>query len=215
LLQVSFAAYPLMMEVGMTLAHRSIVTPRVAVCAALLVVLASGCHQIESLFGRGRTATQSAILDAQDDYDVGPERPAIAENDPGFPGPTAPDAAAPAVITIATMRLKPGRPRGPSQLLARISSDRDYPPLGVVAGRNIVWRNSWDSTAVAAARWINTLTPAKGGKPDHVLTRDPRLNRYPATIPHQPRLLKLTVRSIGFIVCLDDPACGSGHCGHY
>lgn len=196
----------------MTLANRSIVQSRVVACGVLLIAAAAGCSH---LLGHVRTATQSAILEAQNDYDVGSERPPVAENDPIFAGPTAPDAAAPAVITIATMTLKPGHPRGPRQLLARITSDRDYAPLGIAAGQNFVWRNSWDSSTVAAARWANTITPASAGRPDHVLTRDPRLNRYPATIPHQPRLLKLAVRSIGFIVCLDDPMCSTGHCGYF
>lgn len=199
----------------MTLAQRSVVKSRILACAVLLVTLASGCNLINRALGRGLTDSQAAIREVENDYDVGPERPAITENDPDYQGPTAPDTAAPGTITIATMRLKQGRPRGSRQLLARITSDKDYPLMGIVEGQNFVWRNTWDSTAVAAATWVNTLTPAKVGSPDHVLSRDPRLNRYPALVtPHQPRLLKLVVNSFAFIACLDDPACGTGHCGY-
>lgn len=200
----------------MTLRQRSVLKSQVVAAAVVLTVLFSGCRWIDRLFGRGQTTSQAFVLEAAKDYDVGPERGAITETDRGFPGPTAPDTAAPGTITIATMTLKSGRPRGSRQLLARITSDKDYPLMGIVEGQNYIWRNTWDSTAVAAATWVNTLTPAKYGKPDHVLTHDSRLNRYPAVeSPHQPRLLKLIVNSIAFVACLDDPGCTSGHCGYY
>jgi hypothetical protein len=198
----------------MTLAHRSVLKSRVVACAILLTVLFSGCRWIDRLLGRPTvTITQPLIVEAAKDYDVGPERPAITETDRTFPGPTAPDTAAPTTITIATMTLKSGRPRGPRQLMARITSNKAYPLMGIVEGQNFVWRNTWDSTAVAS---VNTLTPARPGEPDHVLTRDSRSNRYPAVNPpHQPRLLKLLVNSFAFVACLDDPGCGTGHCGYY
>jgi hypothetical protein len=196
----------------MTLPQRSVLSSRVIACAVLLTVLVSGCSWIERLFGRPQI-TQPLIVEAAKDYDVGPERPATPETDRTFPGPTAPDSAAPTSITIASMTLKPGRPRGPRQLMARITSDKAYPLMGIVEGQNFIWRNTWDSTDVAS---VNTLTPAKAGAPDHVLTRDYRPNRYPAVDrPHRPRLLKLTVNSIAFVACLDDPGCGTGHCGFY
>jgi hypothetical protein len=200
----------------MTVSPRSTVQSRAVATAVLLTMLFSGCRMIDPILGRGPRGSQSAILDASTDYDVGPETGATTETDRAFPGPTAPDTAAPRRITLAAMHLKPGRPRGPRQLLARITSDKDYPLMGIVEGQNFVWRNTWDSTAVAAATWINTVTPAAAGHPDHVLRRDPRLNRYPALVaPHQPRLLKLIVNSFAFIACLDDPGCGTGHCGYY
>jgi hypothetical protein len=197
----------------MTIPHRSRRSSRITASLAL-ALLASGCLW----FGQGPapTASQSAVLNASNDYDIGQERAAMVENDPAFPGPTSPDAAAPTTITIATMTLKPSRAHGSRRLLARITSDKDYPLLGIYTGQNFVWRNSWDTTAVSAPAWINTVTPAAPGKPDHVLTRDPRPNRYPAyDAAHQPSLHKLTVRSVVYIVCLDDPMCGTGHCGNY
>jgi hypothetical protein len=203
-----------MMEVGMTLAHRSLSNSRVVVHVALLAVLASGCNKVTS-GGTAPTPTQSAIQDVQSDYSVGPERPVVLDTDPGFRGQTIDDAAAP-TMTIATLTLRPGRPRGTRQFLARITSDRDYVPLGIYEGRNYVWRNTWDSTAVAAANWVNAITPARRGRPDYRLTRDPRRDRYrPFGARHEPSLWKVTVRSVAFIVCLDDPACPTGHCGHF
>jgi hypothetical protein len=198
----------------MTLAHRSVLNSRVVACAILLTALFSGCRWIDRLLGRPTaTASQASIFDAAKDYDVGPERPAVEETDRAFTGPTAPDTAAPTSISIATMTLKPGRPRGPRQLLARITSNKAYSLMGITEGQNFVWRSTWDSSAVAS---VNTLTPGKAGAPDHVLTRDSRPNRYlPVGTPHQPRLLKLLVNSFAFVACLDDPGCGTGHCGFY
>jgi hypothetical protein len=189
---------------------------RVAAYLAL-TVLASGCQWLfPPSAPPAPTPSQSAVLDASKDYDIGPEHSPIVQNDPAFPGPTAPDAAAPTIITIATMTLKPSHTRGSRRLLARITSNRDYPLLGVYEGQNFVWRNTWDSTAVSAPAWINTVTSTSPGKPDHTLTRDNRSTRYPPfDAAHQPSLFRLTVRSIAFVVCLDDPMCGTGHCGNF
>ena len=193
----------------MTLARRptwkSLTIPRIVLIAAVV----SGCNKDQQL-----TATQSAVLAAKDDYDEGPERPMETADDPNFPGQTVSDDDAP-VMKIRTLTLKQGHSHGPKRLFARIHSDKNYPLMGIHAGQNIVWRDSWDSTAVASATWKNTVTPEEPGEPDHVLTRDSRLNQYPAVVAHQPRVIKLKVRSVAFVVCLEDPMCGTGHCGHY
>jgi hypothetical protein len=193
----------------MTPTHRSRPTSRLIPCLALLALLALLASSCASL-----TTSQVAVSNALDDYDVGPDRPPTTETDTGFRGPTVQDA--PPHMTIATLTLKPGRPRGTRQLMALIKSDEAYAPMGIAEGENVVWRDTWDSTAVAAERWINVVTPRKRGKPDHTLRRDPRRDRYPAlSVPHQPRLIVLSVRSFALIACLDDPSCGTGHCGHY
>lgn len=178
-------------------------------------LLASGCRW----FFPPRpvaTASQSAVVDALKNYDIGEERLPTVENDPAFQGPTAANAAAPTTITIATMTLKPSGARGSRRFLARITSNKDYPLLGIYEGQNFVWRNTWDSTVVSAPTWINTITPAALGKDDHVLTRDPRPSRYPVYGgAHEPSMYKLIVRSIALVVCLDDPMCSTGHCGYY
>ena len=189
------------------LAHRSVSTSSLISCIALLAASTASCHRPLAL----PTPTQLSVLGAADDYDVGPERPSTTEVDPDFPGPTV--STEPPDMTIAAMTLKPGRPRGPRRLLARITSPSDYEPMGLVKGQNLVWRNTWDSTATGA---VDVVTPMRPGRPDHVLTRDPRLNRYPPTdAPHRPRLIKLSVRSFAFVACLDDPMCPTGHCGKY
>jgi len=164
----------------------------------------------------GRTTAQAVLLEeAQNDYDFGPERAQIDTADSSFPGPSVDDTLAPN-MTIASMTLKPGRARPPRRLLARLSSDRDYPAMGIYAGVNFVWRDTWDTTAVAAATWRNRVTSSRPGHPDHDLVRDSRLDRFPSTLGlHRPSVLRLRVNSIAFELCLDDPACPSGHCGYF
>lgn len=198
----------------MTLAHRSLSTSRWIPYVALLVVLTSSCKKELDLLP---TPSQITVLDAQDDYDAGPERAPATEADTLVPGMTLqPDDDAP-TMTIATLTLKPGRVRRSRRLLARITSNKDYAPMGIAKGQNLVWRDTWDSTAVAAAAWHSVLTPTtRPGRPDHVLVRDPRPNRYPpSVVPHQPRLIRLTIRSFAFVLCLDDPMCPTGHCGNF
>jgi hypothetical protein len=190
---------------------------------SLVAVSFVGCRSL--FFPRGepdpggiseRTTTQALILsEANRDYDFGPELPAVSRIDRTFPGPTAPDSAAP-TMTMAVMTLKAGVARPPQRIIARITSDRDYPLMGIYEGVNFVWRNTWDSTAVAAATWENRVTSDNPGLPDHVLVRDARLNQFPPTgTQHTPSILKLSVNSIAFEACLDDPVCPSGHCGYY
>jgi hypothetical protein len=187
---------------------------------AMLVV---GCRS--QFFPRGEPdpgevplflTSQGLILHlANTDYDFGPKRDAIPRVDPGFPGPTAPDSPAPH-MTIETMTMKAGLVHQPPRIIARITSDRDYPLMGIYEGVNYVWRNTWDTTTVAAATWINRITSDNLGQPDHQLVRDTRLNHLPPSgTHHEPSLLKLAVNSIAFELCLDDPLCQSGHCGHF
>lgn len=194
----------------MPLARRSPWSLRLIVPLALFVVPAWGCF----LFRTPLTASQAAVLADKDDYDEGPERPMETENDPTFPGPTIPDDQAP-VMTIKTLKLKSGHAPGSRRLMARIHSDRDYPPMGIHDGWNVVWRDTWDTTVVASATWTTTVTPETPGEPDHVLTRDSRTDRYPAVANHEPRVIKLKVHSVAFVACFEDPACNTGHCGLY
>ena len=176
----------------------------------LVALLLIGCNNPEP------TPSQLAIRpQAQNDYDFGPERPAIDMTDSTFPGSSVPDSAAPR-MTASTMTLKTGHARSTRRLLARITSSRDYPPMGIYAGVNYVWRNTWDTTSVAAARWTNIITPDATGRPDKRLVRDARLDRFPITLGlHEPSVVRLRVNSYAFEVCLDDPVCPSGHCGYY
>lgn len=195
---------------------KRLTTNRFAV-VPLLALLAIGCRsQFEPRPPESPpTPTQIAVLLAADDYDSGPERPAIDTIDRGFTGPTVPDNLAPN-MTIATMTLRPGRPEGRRRLLARITSDGDYPPMGIRRGMNFVWRDTWANSLAAAQTWTNWVTPSRAGEPSHRLVRDPRLDRFANVAGHHtPNLLKLRVNSTGFLVCLGDPACPSGHCGNF
>jgi hypothetical protein len=116
-------------------------------------------------------------------------------------------------MTIATMRLKSGKPQPSHRLIARIKSDGDYPAMGIHEGMNLVWRSSWDSTT--AGSWVTKIVPLAPFMPEHVLTRDPRMHEFTGGDPREPRLVRVTVASVAFAACLDDPMCGSGHCGYW
>jgi hypothetical protein len=193
------------------------------VLVLLIAMLPLGCRSLffppgypDEARSPAFTTTQAIILEeARTDYDFGPERPAVDRVDRSFPGPTVPDSMAPD-MSMAMATLKAGRTRPPRRIIARITSNRDYPLMGIHEGANYIWRDTWDTTTVAAATWINRVTSAKRGEPDHQLVRDPRLDQFPPVVTqHTPSILKLTVNSIAFEACLDDPACPSGHCGYY
>jgi hypothetical protein len=160
----------------------------------------------------GMSAAQQAILaEAATEYDTFAERPPVAIDLPNFRGPHTPgnvDAAP--NMTIATMRLKSGHPQPGHRLIARITSAGDYPPFGVYAGMNFIWRNSWNNADTAT--WVTKVVPTKpSAPPEHVLHRDSV--EYTHGAPTEPRLVKMTVASFAIAACLDDPRCGSGHCG--
>lgn len=152
------------------------------------------------------------VEEATSKYDYGVDRNAIDRIDRNLPAPTIPDDTA-LHMTIATASLKRGVARPASRIIAVIRSNGDYPALGIYAGNNYIWRSSWDRSA--AETWENKVVPGNLEKRAHTLTRDPRMHEYTDGPPGVPRLVRVTVRSMAFVVCLDDPMCGTGHCGHY
>jgi hypothetical protein len=189
----------------MKLAAR-LTAPRRLGMALLAGLSFAGCKgQVEPPNPYVFTSTQMAVLrTAEDDYDVAPsERPPKDTTDRAFPpGHSVSDNLAP-TMTIATMTLKAGHLPSSRKLLARITSNRDFPPMGIQRGMNYVWRDTLSRVA-----WI---TP-KGGGPDHALAPAPRYQFTPRP-EHQPSLLRIAVNSVAFIVCLDD--CPTGHCGMF
>lgn len=161
----------------------------------------------------GTPEQQATYVEALSDYDIDEERAPSEVTIRSFPKPALPEALAPH-MTIATMHLKSGRARPAShRLIARITSDGDYPAMGIYTGANFVWRNSWDSTAVAT--WVTKIVPTKPFMPDYTLTRDPGMHQFTSGDPRQPRLVRITVASVAFAACLDDPMCPTGHCSYW
>jgi hypothetical protein len=151
--------------------------------------------------------------DAVSLYDFGPERPPINADDPGFQGPVVPDGQIPR-MTIATATLKPNVPVPKDRIIARIRSERAYPPMGIAAGTNYIWRNSRD--ARRAKDWKTLIVGGDSAMTRHVLQRDARHMPYSHGDPAEPRLVVLHVHSVALGACLDDPMCSpSGHCGYY
>jgi len=100
------------------------------------------------------------------------------------------------------------------RIIARIRSERAYAPMGIQAGENFIWRNSWDSTA--AGSWQTKIIPGDVSAKQYALTRDPRRIEYTHGDPMEPRLVRILVASEGLGVCLDDPVCQPmGHCGYF
>jgi hypothetical protein len=139
---------------------------------------------------------------AQRHYSVRSERPPRDTTDYSLPpGHSVPENDAP-IMTIATMTANPGPILFPGKILARITSSRDYKPMGIKQGPNILWRDAYKRV------WI---TPQSNG-PHEELNQVPRYI-FPLEPGHEPSLLRVKTNSFAFIACLDD--CGSGHCGMF
>lgn len=159
------------------------------------------------------TSSGAIISEARKLYDYGRERPPVSVRDTAYPGPYVSDDAIPRVW-IATASLKRGTPQPKTRIIARIRSERAFAPLGLVAGYNYVWRNSWDTTA--ASRWISRIIPDDRATKPHDLVRDARHHEYTRGMSAlEPRLVRIRVHSTALGLCLDDPICPSGHCGYY
>jgi hypothetical protein len=124
------------------------------------------------------------------------------------PGTAVPDADEP-TITIA--RAVPIRPPGPSGkvILALVRSDKPYQHLGIAVGDNYVWR---DATDADPKRWRTFMVPVSFSSNAKKLKRD--TTAYSSGDHTQPRLVRRVTNSVSLGVCLDDPACGTGHCGY-
>ena len=158
------------------------------------------------------TSRTSIIRQAVRDYDYGPERPPFMITDPDFPGTVVADGSIPR-MTIATATRKPGVPPPSDQILARIRSVRAYPPMGLAEGDNYIVRSSRD-TAMSGAL-VTQIIPLNRAAARYGLTRDSRKHEYTHGDPREPRLVIIKVHSVALGVCLEDPVCGTGHCGYY
>jgi hypothetical protein len=193
----------------MSVAERSSLRQLRGVLTVLAIPLVVGCPDVN----QGLSTTQQEVIqEAAANYDFDAERPPLRIRDPQFPGAVSPGDAGP-TMTISTMHLKPGRERGSHRLIARIKSEGDYPAMGIYTGMNYIWRSSWDTTGAAA--WVTKVVSTKPSTPEHVLARDPRMHEYTTGDPAEPRLVHVTKASFAIAACLDDPMCGSGHCGYF
>ena len=181
------------------------------VCSALL----SGCDDSvdREPMVRLSAAEHDSVIQAADSlYDYGPERDTITVTDSAFKGPTVDDGTIPH-MTIATATLKPNMPQPAHRIIARISSDGPYEPMGIQPGANYVDRNSW--SAGDTTTWVTRIV-SRDRATTRTLTRDARRLQYAHDLPPGvPRLVILKVHSIALGLCFDDPGCSSGHCGYY
>lgn len=203
---------------------RSSLRAPAAIVVLLLAVNGCGPHQrVETAtsgtlnppkgVATGADTSRALILrQAEALYDYGPERAPVTGTYPEFPGTHVPDGTIP-TMRIATARWKGPGPMPPGRIIARIYSERAYTPMGIAAGYNYVWRNSWDTTAVR--NWQSQVVSRDRSVSAHNLVRDSTRAEYSHGDAMEPRLVLLKVASMGLGLCLDDPMCGTGHCGYY
>jgi hypothetical protein len=183
-----------------------------------------GCHTVGSIAadtGRTRPVVtmplagsvhQAVVREADSLYDFGNEREAITVTDHDFLGPIVDDGTIPR-MTIATARLKPNAARPLHRIIARITSQRAYPNMGIQRGYNYVWRSSWFDAD--SSGWKTLIIP-RDSSTSRALVRDRRRQEYThGRSPEEPRLVILKVHSVALGLCLDDPMCPTGHCGYY
>lgn len=194
---------------------------RAALVLGGFVLVASGCpnsvvHSNDDLIpiaSSRDTSSVAIVRQARALYDYGPERAPLTITDRDFQGPHVADGTIPR-MWIATAKLKRASPMPGYRIIARIRSERAYRPMGIQAGENYIWRNSWDSTA--AGSWQTKIVPGDVSAKQFALTRDPRKIEYTHGDPMEPRLVRVLVASEGLGACLDDPVCQPmGHCGYY
>lgn len=153
----------------------------------------------------------SIVREADSLYDFEPERDTVTGSDPDFPGPVVDDGSIPH-MTIATAKLKANAPQPAHRIIARITSDAPYLNMGIHAGLNYVWRNSWSDADTAS--WVTRMV-SRDSLTALDLIRDSRRREYTHGDPKEPRLVILKVHSVSLSMCLDDPMCPTGHCGYY
>jgi hypothetical protein len=131
-----------------------------------------------------------------------------------LPGGTGvPSADAPTDFTIErAVPITSPAPEG-KVILARVHSNKAYAHMGVADGYNYVWRDQ--RLPRPFKHWWKTyMVPEKGADPKRLKRGKEEYSHGDST---EPRLVVMSDRGTGltaFGACLDDPNCGSGHCGY-
>lgn len=157
---------------------------------------------------RGKKPDPQAVMDLAKSYDfVNPSAPVDANT--ALPGQPVPDTDAPNMtIARAVAKMSPA-PVG-FVILAVVTSDKAYKPLGIEPGLNYIWR---DETDADAKKWETYMVPANVKSDPKKMKREN--TKYSEGEHTEPRLVRtLTRAQFSFGACLEDPACGSGHCGY-
>jgi hypothetical protein len=193
---------------------RSWRTSRSTLLAASVLLSMQACDRTpkgaDTAQARAKKPDPAAVAALAKSYDfVDPAAPVDAVT-PLPDGTAVPEGAAPTVLTIA--RAVPTASPAPSGevILALVNSNKAYPPLGIEVGDNWIWRNQADADP---KKWDTYMVPAAAGSDPKKLKRDNK--EYSNGSHEQPRLVRSINKAVlSFGACLDDPACGSGHCGY-
>ena len=148
------------------------------------------------------------VMELAKSYDFvnpqGPVAPSTALPDPGVPEADAPTMT----IARAVPKVSPA-PAG-KVIMALVHSDKAYKQLGIEAGDNYIWRDSTDSDN---KKWETYMVPASAGSDPKKMKR--AADKFSDGDHTEPRLVRsMTKALLAFGACLEDPACGSGHCGY-
>ncbi|HET9013175.1 MAG TPA: hypothetical protein VFN38_15220 [Gemmatimonadaceae bacterium] len=179
----------------------------------MAIVLATSCSgsgkMPETALMRPKKPTQAEVIALARSYTfVGPTIPVTALAP--IPNAGVKDVDAPSAITIARAVATVSPAPWPEKLLALIHSDKEYKPLGIEAGDNYIWRNEDGSDP---KQWETYIVPAAAGANVRKFKRSGA--EYSSGDHTQPRLVVQVTRSVvTFGACLEDPACGTGHCGY-
>ena len=168
----------------------------------------AGCNR------RTQQTNLSMTQEAESLYTYGDEREPIDIEDPNFPGKAVDENDFP-VVTIATATAQPGNPPREGIVLARITSNRDFPEFGLKQGPNYLWRVPASSSGNPRDS-VNQIFPAGHTSMSYQLTRHPGMHELSPGSREVPRLVRVKVHSLALGACLDEEMCKpSGHCGYY
>jgi hypothetical protein len=207
-----------------------------AACPCLIAIAAAGCLAAcsgdtsdrtaatddsarpaagASAVGSSRPDKTAILASAKADYEYeDPARGPVPATDPtAIPNPGVPQTDAPN-LTIRKARRKNIVVMPKEEVLALVYSDKRYSPLGIIADTNYIWRDRSDADST---KWKVYMVPDDATNDLKKLKRDKDKKEYSRDRdPTKPRLVTGGKKRAAFVVgvCLEDPACGTGHCGY-
>jgi hypothetical protein len=185
-----------------------------AAALSLLACTKSGNPDAKSA-ARDKKPTQAEVIELAKSYTFpNPREPVAPIAD--LPNPDLPESEVPTTFTIA--RAVPVTPPGPvgRVLMALVYSNKPYKRLGIETGNNYIFR---DSTERDAKKFETYMVPADPGSSGDAKKLKRASEKFSDGDHTEPRLVKsatkvMTGALFAFGACLEDPGCGSGHCGY-
>jgi hypothetical protein len=177
------------------------------------------CTQAGNAGGKGasrdKKPSQAEVLKLAASYTFpNPRAPVAPIAD--LPNPDLPDTDAPTKLTIA--RAVPITPPGPVDrvLMAVVYSDKPYKRLGIEVGNNYIFRDSSEHDPKKFETYMVPADPGSSGDAKKLKRASEKFSDGDHTEPRLVRTVTklMTGSMLAFGACLEDPGCGSGHCGY-